>query len=112
MSDKTDTSAPDLQRYDVIKLGVLENPEGYQAAPSSIRYRDSREWIIQRCTQEWIGIELQYQDWGPYGPGTMAPLTRDEMIEALDAFQKKWPDDEFRGHNISGCKCHRGTSPE
>lgn len=72
---------------------------------------DSREWIIQRCTQEWIGIELQYQDWGPYGPGTMSPLTRNEMIEALDAIQRRWPDDEFRGHNVSGCKCHRGTSP-
>lgn len=70
---------------------------------------EEREWIIQRCTQQWIGTELQYQDWGPFGPGIMAPVTKTEMIEALDVFQRRWPDDEFRGHNVGNCKCEAHT---
>jgi hypothetical protein len=71
---------------------------------------EANEWIIQRCTQQWIGIELQYQDWGPHGPGTMTPVTKSEMQEALDVFQRRWPDHEFRGHNVIHCRCetHQG----
>ncbi len=68
---------------------------------------ETGEWIIQRCTQQWIGTELQYQDWGIYGPGTMTPfLTKSEMMERLEAIEKRWPDDEFRGHNVKNCRCH------
>lgn len=71
---------------------------------------DICEWIIQRCTQEWIGTELQYQDWGPHGPGAMIPVSKTEMIDVLKAIEKRWPDDEFRGHNIGACKCHSGVT--
>ncbi len=66
---------------------------------------EKREWIVQRCTQRWIGTELQYQDWGPHGPGTMTPVIKSEMLEALDVVQRRWPDDEFRGHNVLNCTC-------
>jgi hypothetical protein len=69
------------------------------------------EWIIQRCTQQWVGAELQYQDWGPYGPGTMTPLTKSDMLAALEAFQRRWPDEEFRGHNVANCNCHATRGP-
>jgi hypothetical protein len=35
----------------------------------------------------------------------MTPITRDEMIEALEACCKRWPDDEFAGHNVMNCRC-------
>jgi hypothetical protein len=62
-----------------------------------------REWIIQRCTQRWIGTELQYEDW----PSANRPKTRTEMLEALEYCGKQWPDEEFRGHNIANCDCHK-----
>lgn len=66
---------------------------------------EKREWIIQRCTQQWIGTDLQYQDWGPYGAGTMIPVTKTKMLKSLESFQRRWPDEEFRGHNIIHCRC-------
>ena len=56
----------------------------------------AREWIIQRCTQRWKGTYLQYEPW----PLAADPMTRDEMLKALDRCAKHWPGDEFRGHNI------------
>jgi hypothetical protein len=68
----------------------------------------TRVWIVQRCTQQMVDHpQLQYQDWGPYGAGTMTPMTKSEMLKALDVFQRRWPDEEFRGHNVVNCKCHR-----
>jgi hypothetical protein len=57
----------------------------------------SREWIIQRCTQKWIGSELQYEDF-PIAQGLM---THRQMMRALERVQRLRPNDEFRGHNIA-----------
>jgi hypothetical protein len=64
---------------------------------------DRQEWIIQRCTQRWIGTELQYEDW-PTTYGAKAK-TRSEMLGALKRLETAYPDDEFRGHNVANCKC-------
>lgn len=64
-----------------------------------------REWIIQRCTQRWIGTELQYEDW----PARQEPLTQIEMLDKLAYWNDQRPDDEFRGHNIANCQCGRMT---
>jgi hypothetical protein len=71
--------------------------------------REPREWIIRRCTQQWIGKTLQYEDFPlgaakvgwPY-PGIM---NRSMMIQALDYCNRRWPDSEFQGHNIANCSC-------
>jgi hypothetical protein len=72
-----------------------------------------REWIIQRCTQQWIGSELQYEDWPLSSPAFQLSrqnvrsqdlMTRDEMIVALDFCNLHWPD-EFKGHNVMNCRC-------
>jgi hypothetical protein len=57
----------------------------------------NRTWIIQRCTQRWIGSELQYEDY-PTPDGLM---TRDEMIDVLLRVDEQNPNDEFRGHNTA-----------
>jgi len=55
------------------------------------------EWVIQRCTQHWIGTELQYEDWPGYADQLM---TRTQMVAALDDCNRQWPQHEFRGHNV------------
>ena len=53
-----------------------------------------RQWVIQRCIN---AFENHYEDW----PGYCETLvTRDEMIEALNACNEQWPHLEFRGHNV------------
>jgi hypothetical protein len=32
------------------------------------------EWIIQRCTQKWIGTELRYENWPGYCECLVIPL--------------------------------------
>jgi hypothetical protein len=55
------------------------------------------EWTIQRCTQGWIGTELQYEDWPGYSEFLMS---RTQMLDALKECQQQWPEHEFRGHNV------------
>ena len=54
----------------------IKTPAGDTVASNAQR----REWIIQRCTQVWVGTELRYEDW----PGYAEHLTtRAEMLTAL-----------------------------
>ena len=55
------------------------------------------EWVIQRCTQRWVGTELQYEDWPGYADQLM---TRTQMLAALNECNQQWPEHEFRGHNV------------
>jgi len=52
------------------------------------------EWIIQRCIN---AFRNEYQDWAPYANRLM---TRTEMLQALEECSHKWPQYEFRGHNV------------
>ena len=54
----------------------------------------SREWIIQRCIN---AFRNEYEDWPDYCERLM---TREEMMIALKECEERWPDDEFRGHNV------------
>jgi hypothetical protein len=58
---------------------------------------EAASWIIQRCTQQWIGASLQYEDWPGYCEKL---LSYDEMIEALKQCDQRWPEHEFRGHSV------------
>jgi hypothetical protein len=79
-----------------------------------------REWIIQRCTQRWNGSELLYEDWigaelfdgAGRQMGNIELMTRPEMIEGLEWCAKRWPDDEFRGHNVANCRCKQHAFPK
>ena len=53
-----------------------------------------REWIIQRCI---VAADNHYEDWPGYCERL---LTRAEMITALTECEAKWPEHEFRGHNV------------
>ena len=53
-----------------------------------------REWIIQQCVS---AVANDYHDWPEYSKRLM---TRDEMKTALAECSRKWPDFEFRGHNV------------
>lgn len=80
----------------------------------------AREWIIQRCTQRWVGTELQYEDWADAVSALATPvmrqalMTRAEMLEALKLWEERRPQDEFRGHNVMNCACanHAALKPE
>ncbi len=83
-----------------------------------------REWIIQRCTERWIGTELQYEEFPGYmrdgqwtrivgdrrHPGRETRcsirdlMTRDEMTVALEYCENHYPDN-FKGHNVMSCRC-------
>ena len=65
-----------------------------------------REWIVQRCTQRWIETELQYEDW----PAIQCPVTQTEMLEKVKYWNREYPDDEFRGHNVANCECEAHTA--
>lgn len=54
-------------------------------------------WIIQRCTQQWKGFELLYEDW----PTPEGIMTRDQMVTVLQRVCEENPDHEFRGHNLA-----------
>lgn len=53
-----------------------------------------RQWIIQRCIN---AVRNDYEDWSGYCERLM---TRDEMLKALAGCEEKWPNYEFRGHNV------------
>lgn len=55
----------------------------------------SREWIIQRCLN---AVRNEYEDWPGYCEQL---LTREEMMAALKECDERWPDYEFRGHNVA-----------
>ncbi|MHB8744786.1 MAG: hypothetical protein ACYC9L_16975 [Sulfuricaulis sp.] len=55
---------------------------------------DERAWIIQRCIN---AFRNRYEDWPGYCERLM---TRPEMLAALEECEKRWPEDEFRGHNV------------
>lgn len=57
---------------------------------------EPREWIIQRCTQKWIGTSLVYEDF----PTPEGLMTRTEMIKVLERVDRAHPVDEYRGHNV------------
>jgi hypothetical protein len=81
---------------------------------------EEREWIIQRCTQWWNGVELVYQDWigAELFDGRIPRMsdlrlmTRSEMLRALDWCAKEWPNEEFRGHNVANCRCEEHRLPK
>lgn len=54
----------------------------------------AREWIIQRCI---CAARHEYEDWPGY---CETLLTREEMLTALQACEHRWPEHEFRGHNV------------
>ena len=43
-----------------------------------------REWIVQKCNN---AFRNDYEAW----PGYDRPITREQMIEALDECDRKWP---------------------
>lgn len=52
------------------------------------------EWIIERCLNAWNN---EYEAW----PGFCERLiTEPEMLAALRECARRWPDEEFRGHNV------------
>ena len=53
-----------------------------------------REWIIQRCIS---AARNDYEDWPEYSARL---LTREEMITALADCEARWPEYQFRGHNV------------
>jgi len=53
-----------------------------------------KEWIIQKCKN---AFKNDYEAWPEYDQ----PMTRDQMLEALEECNAKWPHLEFRGHKIA-----------
>ncbi len=56
---------------------------------------ESRGWMIQRCVD---ADANHYKDWSPF---EVQLMTRSEMLAALKACEQRWPDFEFRGHNVA-----------
>jgi hypothetical protein len=56
---------------------------------------EPREWIIQRCIN---AAANHYEDWPPF---EVQLMTRTEMLAALEECEERWPDYEFRGHNVA-----------
>lgn len=52
-----------------------------------------KEWVIQKCNN---AFRNNYEAW----PGYDEPMTREEMLAALDECNANWPDLEFRGHRV------------
>ena len=75
------------------RMRSIKTPVGSRAGSNAGR----REWIIQRCTQVWVGTDLRYEDWPRYAERLM---TRREMLSALQECERQWPEYEFRGHNL------------
>jgi hypothetical protein len=58
--------------------------------------QQDKQWVIQRCTQRWVGFELEYEDF----PTPEGLMTRDLMLTILERVCREHPNDEFRGHRI------------
>jgi hypothetical protein len=55
-----------------------------------------RQWVIQRCTQRWVGFDLEYEDF----PTAEGRMTRETMLIVLERVSQENPNDEFRGHKV------------
>ena len=62
----------------------------------------AREWIIQRCIS---ALRDEYENW----PGFDQPMTRAAMQAALQECHERWPNDEFRGHNVRNAQRRPGA---
>jgi hypothetical protein len=58
----------------------------------------ARQWIIQRCIN---AFRNEYEDWPGYCERL---LNRPEMMAALYECEERWPEHEFRGHNVANQK--------
>lgn len=75
---------------------------------------ETREWVIQRCTQKWnrqpelgaAGFELLYENFET----SEGLMTRAQMMEVLDRVSREHPDSEFRGHRVSLGDAHYGDT--
>lgn len=69
---------------------------------------NEKVWIIQRCIDAWTN---HYENWSGYCEN---PMSRNEMMLALKECDEKWPEHEFRGHNINheSIRCKRGEYPK
>lgn len=78
-----------------------------ESRPGRVLTAEASEWIIRRCTQKWIGAELQYENWpaAAFAFGLKGLLTRSQMMRALELCGQRWPNDEFAGHNVANCRC-------
>ena len=63
-------------------------------ADGGAKASEQADWIIRRCTQRWVGTELQYEDF----PTPEGLMTRARMVEVLERVQREHPNDEFCGH--------------
>lgn len=61
---------------------------------------EAKAWVIQ-----WrIDAKTNsYEDWPGYSSN---PMTRNEMLLALEECHSRWPHYEFRGHNIHSTVAH------
>ena len=55
----------------------------------------ARAWIIQRCSN---AFRNEYEEWPGYCERLM---TRKEMLDTLSECEERWPEYEFRGHNVA-----------
>jgi hypothetical protein len=58
------------------------------------------EWVIKRCTQRWVGFQLEYEDF----PTPEGLMTRDLMLKVLERVSREHPSDEFRGHRVGALR--------
>lgn len=58
------------------------------------RKDEEKVWVIQWCIDKKTN---SYEDWLGY---SATPMTRNEMLSALEECFSRWPHYEFRGHNI------------
>ncbi len=55
----------------------------------------TKQWIVQKCVE---AMTKQYENWPGY---CETPVTQDEVFKLLKECDEKWPEFEFRGHNIN-----------
>jgi hypothetical protein len=58
------------------------------------RKDEEKVWVIQWCIDKKTN---SYEDWPGY---SATPMTRNEMLSALEECFSRWPHYEFRSHNI------------
>ncbi len=75
---------------------ALDALEQLEAAQPKGGAADPREWVIQRCTQKWIGNHLQYEDY----PTAQGVMTRTEAFSALERIDRSDPINEYRAHRV------------
>jgi hypothetical protein len=88
-------SIPDSTGSSFFPASSVQDPDPAHAA-SSEASAEPREWIIQRCTQRWIGTELQYEDY----PVPEDAMTRAQAESVLERVDREDRSSEFRAHRI------------